>query len=279
MRGGRLYAAISIFPFPFITTDHNHGIAMATEENREEPVPSYEEHQESTDTNEKAMDEKREDVDISTGAQIRNLDQEWSTKFESLDDAVREHMSKKLLWKVDIHLLPFLIMMYTLNYLDRSNLTQARQGSLEKDLHMRGDDFNIAVSILFVGYLLMQLPSNLLITRMRPSVYLGVAMTVWGVVSTCNSAVHSFSSLVVVRFLLGFVEAPFFPGAVFLMSSWYTRAELTRRISWLYAGNALSNMFGGLLAAAILGNLEGSKGIAGWRWLFIIVRLSVQFRF
>ena len=55
------------------------------------------------------------------------------------------------------------------------------------------------------------------------------------------------------------------------MSSWYTRAELTRRVSWLYAGNALANMFGGVLGAAILGNLEGDLGIAGWRWLFIIV--------
>lgn len=56
------------------------------------------------------------------------------------------------------------------------------------------------------------------------------------------------------------------------MSSWYTRAELTRRIAYLYAGNALANMFGGLLGAAILGGLEGDLGIAGWRWLFIIVR-------
>lgn len=65
-------------------------------------------------------------------------------------------------------------------------------------------------------------------------------------------------------------QAPFFPGAIFLMSSWYTRAELTRRIAWFYSGNALANMFGGLLGAAILGNLEGDMGLAGWRWLFII---------
>jgi len=96
-------------------------------------------------------------------------------------------------------------------------------------------------------------------------------MTLWGVVSTCNAAVHSFGALVAVRFFLGFVEAPFFPGAIFLMSSWYTRAELTRRIAWFYSGNALANMFGGLLGAGILGNLSGAQGIAGWRWLFIIV--------
>lgn len=133
---------------------------------------------------------------------------------------------------------------------------------------MEGSDFNLATSIFFVGYLLMQVPSNLLITRLPPSIYLSVAATVWGVVSTCNAAVHSFGQLVAVRLILGFVECPFFPGAIFLMSSWYTRSELTKRISWFYSGNALANMFGGLLAAGILGNLDGNMGIAGWRWLF-----------
>lgn len=136
---------------------------------------------------------------------------------------------------------------------------------------MTGTDFNLATSIFFVGYLLMQLPSNLLLTKVKPSFYLAASCCLWGVVSTCNAAADSFTHLIVIRFFLGFVEAPFFPGAVFLMSSWYTRAELTRRIAYLYAGNALANMFGGLLGAGILGGLEGDLGIAGWRWLFIIV--------
>lgn len=190
--------------------------------------------------------------------------------FESEDVSQQQERTSKLIRKIDLHLLPFLIVMYLLNFLDRSNLTQARQGSLEKDLSMTGTDFNLATSIFFVGYLLMQLPSNMLLTRVRPGLYLSTAMTLWGVVSTCNAATHSFTQLVVVRFFLGFVEAPFFPGAIFLMSSWYTRAELTRRISWFYSGNALANMFGGLLGAAILGNLDGDMGLAGWRWLFII---------
>lgn len=193
--------------------------------------------------------------------------------FESQDAAWRAAKRKALLRKIDSRLLPFLVIMYLLNFLDRSNLAQARQGSLEEDLGMKGTDFNLATSIFFVGYLLMQLPSNLLITRLRPSIYLSSAMVLWGAVSACNGATHKFTDLVVVRFFLGFVEAPFFPGAIFLMSSWYTRAEMTRRISWFYSGNALANMFGGLLGASILGNLDGSQGIAGWRWLFIIVGL------
>lgn len=79
---------------------------------------------------------------------------------------------------------------------------------------MTGTDFNLATSILFVGYILMQLPSNLLLTRVRPSIYLGTAMTIWGVISTAQSAAKSFGGLVAARFFLGFAEAPFFPGAV-----------------------------------------------------------------
>ena len=206
-------------------------------------------------------------------AHVEDRDKAHVRHFEAQDEAWRKQREKQLLRKIDAHLLPFLILMYLLNFLDRSNLAQARQGTLERDLGMSGTDFNLATSIFFVAYLLMQLPSNLLITRVRPSIYLGAAMTLWGVVSTCNAAVHNFTGLVLVRFFLGFVEAPFFPGAVFLMSSWYTRAELTRRISWFYSGNALANMFGGVLGASILGNLNGARGIAGWRWLFIVVCL------
>ncbi|KAJ5572416.1 hypothetical protein N7450_009400 [Penicillium hetheringtonii] len=179
-------------------------------------------------------------------------------------------MTRSLLRKVDLHLLPFLILMYLLNFLDRNNLSQARLGSLEKDLGMEGTDYNLATSILFVGYLLMQLPSNLLLTRIRPSRFLGIAMAIWGVISACQAATQSFTGLVVSRFFLGFVEAPFFPGAVMLMSSWYTRQELSHRIAWFYAGSSLANAFGGLIGAGVLGNLDGNYGIAGWRWLFII---------
>ncbi|KAK4458443.1 putative MFS transporter [Cladorrhinum samala] len=191
-------------------------------------------------------------------------------QFESRDAEWRRDFEKRLVRKTDLHMLPCLILMYLLNFLDRANLAQARQGSLEKDLGMTGTDFNFATSIFFVSYLVFQLPSNLLLTRLRPSLYLTSAMMLWGVVSACSGATKTYPQLIAVRILLGFVEAPFFPGAVFLMSSWYTRAELTRRMSYFYSGNALANMFGGLIGAAVLQNMEGAHGIAGWRWLFII---------
>ncbi|OJJ80115.1 putative MFS transporter [Aspergillus glaucus CBS 516.65] len=125
-----------------------------------------------------------------------------------------------------------------------SNLSQARLGTLEKDLNMTGTDYNLATSILFVGYLLMQLPSNLLLTKIRPSLFLGIAMAIWGVISACQAATTSFTGI----------------GGV----------SLGHRIAWFYAGSSLANAFGGLIGAGVLGNLDGVHGISGWRWLFII---------
>jgi MFS family permease len=78
----------------------------------------------------------------------------------------------------------------------------------------------------------MQVPSNLLLTRVKPSIFLGLAMAAWGIISAAQAASQSFGGLVVCRALLGVLEAPFFPGAIMLMSSWYTRNELAHRIAW-----------------------------------------------
>ncbi|KAI1135846.1 putative MFS transporter [Hypoxylon sp. FL0543] len=210
---------------------------------------------------------------IAAAIRIHGVDEEQAILFGRFTTASSEwhrDISKTILRKVDFHLLPMLILMYMLNFLDRNNLSQARLGTLEEDLKMTGTDFNLATSILFVGYILMQLPSNLLLTRVRPSVYLGVAMTIWGTISAAQAATQTFASLVACRFFLGFAEAPFFPGAIFLMSSWYTRSELALRIAWFYCGHSFANAFGGLLGAGVLANMSGARGVSGWRWLFII---------
>ncbi|KAI4866527.1 putative MFS transporter [Hypoxylon rubiginosum] len=217
------------------------------------------------------VEHQREIIDAA--ARKHGIDEDQIALFRQFTAASAEwhdDTAKKLMRKVDLHLLPMLILMYMLNFLDRNNLAQARLGTLEADLGMTGTDFNLATSILFVGYILMQLPSNLLLTRVRPSTHLGVCMAIWGVISTAQAATRTFPALVVCRFFLGFAEAPYFPGAIFLMSSWYTRSELALRIAWFYSGHSVANAFGGLLGAGVLGNLSGAHGIAGWRWLFII---------
>lgn len=107
--------------------------------------------------------------------------------------------------------------------MDRNAIAQARLNNLEKDLGMTGVEFNTTVSILFVGYVLMQIPSNMLITRIKPGIYMSAWMLVWAVVSGCTALVQNFGGLVACRFFLGITEAPFYPGATYMLSIFYTR--------------------------------------------------------
>jgi MFS family permease len=104
----------------------------------------------------------------------------------------------------------------------------------------------------------------------RPSWYIASAMLLWGLVSTLSGNVNNFSQMVVVRFFLGFVEAAFLPGALLLLSKWYTRKELTTRNAILFCGNLISNAFSALVGAGVLSNMQGVLGHAAWRWLFWI---------
>jgi MFS family permease len=116
----------------------------------------------------------------------------------------------------------------------------------------------------------MQIPSNMILTRVRPSLYIPLWVCVWSCTSAATAGTHSFRDLIAVRFFLGLAEAPFFPGAIYLLSCWYTKKELALRTAVLYSGLVLATAFSGLLAAGIFAGLDQVHGIAGWRWLFII---------
>lgn len=102
----------------------------------------------------------------------------------------------------------------------------ARVQGLDKDLGLVGTQFNTVISVFFAGYILGQVPSNILLSRSRPSLYLPAFVILWGTVSASASAANSYSHLVVCRFFLGVTEAPYFPGILFFLSSWYTKREL-----------------------------------------------------
>lgn len=124
---------------------------------------------------------------------------------------------------------------------------------------------------VYVGYILMQVPSNMLINRIdRPAVYIATAMVLWGLISTVSGVTQNFAGMVSARFFIGFVEAAFLPGALLILSKWYTRRELTTRNAILFCGNLISNAFSSLVGAAVLGNMDGTLGHAGWRWLYFI---------
>ncbi|GAB7353842.1 hypothetical protein MBLNU459_g4208t1 [Dothideomycetes sp. NU459] len=211
-----------------------------------------------------------ETIAIEEGA-VKTTAQEIPEVLRDLSSDDLAAMERRLLWKIDLRILPVTIIMYILNYIDRNNIASARLGGLEKDLGLVGSQYQTCVSILFVGYVLMQVPSNLFLNRIgRPALFVPSAMIAWGIISGAAGAVHNFGGLLACRFLVGFVEAAFFPGCFYLLSCWYTRKELGLRTAMLFMGSLLSGAFAGLIAAGILKGMDGAGGLEGWRWLFII---------
>lgn len=184
------------------------------------------------------------------------------------DPAHRAKVEKTLKRKLDARCSLF-VLIYIMNYLDRNNIAAARLKGLQRDLDMNYQQYATCLSILYVGYILMQVPSNILInTIQRPSLYISMVMLLWGLISTLSGVAHNFGGMVAIRFFLGFVEAAFLPGALMILSKWYTRRELTMRNAILFCGNLISNAFSALIAAGVLSNMEGVLGHAAWRWLF-----------
>lgn len=193
-----------------------------------------------------------------------------------LSSEERQLLEKALVRKIDFRLLPTIILMYIMNYLDRNNIAAARLAGLQDPpskggLGLTSTQYLTALSILFVGYLLMQIPSNLFLNKIgKPALYLPTVMIVWGIISAATAGAQSYGGLIAIRFFLGFVEAAYFCGCLFFLSSWYTRSELGFRTALLFSGSLISGAFSGLISAGITNGLDGAKGLRAWRWLFII---------
>ncbi|CAG7963008.1 unnamed protein product [Penicillium nalgiovense] len=181
-----------------------------------------------------------------------------------------EEKRKKVFRKVDTRLIPMLAVLYLICHIDRANIGNAKIEGMVEDLNMTGLQYNTVLSIFFIPYVLFEVPSNIVLKRFkRPSVYLGLLVSTWGIVMTCTGLVQNFAGLMATRVLLGIFEAGFFPGAIYLCSYWYMPRELALRISYFYCASALSGAFSGLLAAAIA-KMDGIAGLEGWRWIFIL---------
>ncbi|KAJ0144319.1 Uncharacterized protein HZ326_12934 [Fusarium oxysporum f. sp. albedinis] len=198
----------------------------------------------------------------------KNTDREEGFSSE-VNDPSYDTAQKSLVRKLDMTLMPMnlsRVLGAVLIYV----ASQAKLDSLEKDLVLSGNDYSTALAILNVGYMLMQIPSNMILTRVRPSIYIPVWVCLWSAVSAATAACNSFTHLIIIRFFLGICEAPFFPGVFFLLSCWYTKKELALRYAFLYSGLVLATAVSGLLAAGIFAGLGGVAGLQGWRWLFIL---------
>ncbi|KAK9793563.1 putative Major facilitator superfamily (MFS) profile domain-containing protein [Seiridium cardinale] len=176
---------------------------------------------------------------------------------------------KSLLRKIDAHLLPAVGILYLLSFLDRSNVGNARVEGLLKDANMTGDQYLNGLTLYFVGYVLFEIPCNIILKRTTPRVWLPTLTIVWGVVATLLGIVHNYSGFLAARFFLGVAESGLFPGVVYYFSMWYKRRERQYRISLFFSAASLAGAFGGILAYGI-GRMAGVVWDNGWRWIFIL---------
>ncbi|PAV20477.1 MFS general substrate transporter [Pyrrhoderma noxium] len=190
----------------------------------------------------------------------------------SLNDKFSEEyrrMARRILWKLDIHILPPLALLWLANFIDRTNIGNARIAGLQRDTHLVGNQFNTALAVFYASYIVSELPSNWILKRMKPNRWLPFIVGAWGVVTTLSGLVQNFRGLVVIRIMLGFCEGGLLPGIILYLSTIYKRHELQLRVGVFYASASLSGAFGGLLATAII-KIDGIGGLAGWRWIFIL---------
>ncbi|KAG9187509.1 hypothetical protein G6011_05380 [Alternaria panax] len=181
-----------------------------------------------------------------------------------------EEEEQKLVRKIDLFLLPTIWLMYLLSYMDRTNIGNAKIAGMADDLGLSSDQYSIALVVFFVTYVVFEPPSNMLLVRLKPSIYLPVIMIIWGALTCCMAVIDDFKHLVVLRILVGVFESGFAPGIILIISSWYKKDEQSKRFGVYMSAAILSGAFGGLLAGAITGGMEGTSGLRGWRWLFIV---------
>ncbi|GAO47882.1 hypothetical protein G7K_2078-t1 [Saitoella complicata NRRL Y-17804] len=227
------------------------------------------------------------DFDKHQITHLENLDHEKGTYATSPDrdsSSLKDHghfelpidpaladpaADRALLRKIDFRLIPYLSFLYLLSFLDRANIGNAKIEGLDKDLNMTDQQYLWTLTAFFFPYALFEVPSNILLKRLRPSIWIPGIMLCWGTCMTLMGLVENFSGLLAARFFLGVAEAGLFPGVTFYLSCWYKRREYGLRAAIFFSAATVSGAFGGLLAAAIA-KMDGIGNKPGWAWIFIL---------
>ncbi|HWA60084.1 MAG TPA: MFS transporter, partial [Caulobacteraceae bacterium] len=180
-----------------------------------------------------------------------------------MDKALADRVAGKVAWRI----IPFLAVLYVVSYLDRVNVSFAAL-TMNADLALSATQYGWGAGIFFFGYLLFQVPSNLMLERVGPRRWIAAIMLAWGLVSVSMAAITGFWSFMAARFLLGLAEAGFFPGMLLYLTYWVAPAHRGRIIAAFMFAIPVATVIGAPLSSLILARLN--QPIAGWRWLFLV---------
>lgn len=173
-----------------------------------------------------------------------------------------------LLRKVSWRLLPFLLLMYILAFLDRANVGFAKQ-AFQADTGIGDAAFAFGAGVFFAGYALLEVPSNLIMHKIGARLWMCRIMVTWGLVSAAMVFAHTETTFYLLRFLLGVAEAGFFPGVILYLTYWFPSATRGKAMGFFYFGAPLAFIFGSPLSGLLL-ELDGFMGSHGWQWLFAV---------
>jgi MFS family permease len=154
--------------------------------------------------------------------------------------------------------------------MDRSNIGNAKIAGMEDALNLSDTEYSLAINLFQVSYIVFSVPSGMILTRIRPSIYVPTIMFLWGIVVAAKAAITTPAQLWGLRFALGALETGFPPTVFHIFGMWYKKSEQTKRFLVFWLAGILGSAFGGILAGAITSGLDGAHGIPGWRWLFLI---------
>jgi sugar phosphate permease len=171
--------------------------------------------------------------------------------------------------KLNWRLLPFLVACYMFAYLDRVNVGFAKL-QMQTDLGFSDAAYGVGAGIFFIGYVLFELPSNLMLPKVGARKTFSRILVLWGITSACMLFVRSVPAFYAMRFLLGVFEAGFAPGMIYYLSCWYGPARMARAIALVFVAGPLGGIVGGPVSAWLMTRLAGVGGLAGWQWMFLV---------
>ncbi|WP_144113682.1 MFS transporter [Paraburkholderia sp. BCC1886] len=181
------------------------------------------------------------------------------------DASVAGHIYKRIFWRF----VPLLVICFVCAYLDRVNISFAKL-QMQSQLGLSDAVYGLGASVFFVGYLIFEVPSNLILHRVGARLWIARIMITWGIASACTMFVRDEVSFYVIRFIIGALEAGFVPGALYFFTKWFPREVRGRTNTLFMASIALCGIIGGPISGGIMKYVHGLHGLAGWQWLFLL---------